>query len=77
MTATILQEILLWQENISRAKVSENDIRSQYTQVELDAQGDGSQLYRYTLRNGIRVFTHGEITLEHSFPGSIKDYVAG
>lgn len=49
MIAATIIEITLMRCNQSRAQVSEEDIRAQFTQEELDKQGDKSPLYKYTL----------------------------
>lgn len=38
-----------WRENQKRAKMTESEVRGKYTQEELDAMGDRSPLFRYTL----------------------------
>lgn len=49
MIAATANEITLMRCNRARAQVSEEDIRTQFTQEELDKQGDKSPLYKYTL----------------------------
>ncbi|KAK1144563.1 hypothetical protein N8T08_005436 [Aspergillus melleus] len=49
MIAAATNEVLLLRSNKQRAGVSEDDVRAQFTQEELDRQGDKSVLYKYTL----------------------------
>ena len=42
-------EFTLWTLNKRKAKLSEDEVREQYSQVELDRMGEKSPLFRYTL----------------------------
>lgn len=42
-------EFLLWTLNKKKAKLSEDDVRQQYSQEQLDGMGEASPLYKYTL----------------------------
>jgi hypothetical protein len=42
-------EFFLWKFNKAKAALSESEIRQQYTQEQLDAMGEKSPLYQYTL----------------------------
>ncbi|KAG5801316.1 hypothetical protein H9Q74_011608 [Fusarium xylarioides] len=45
----LLMEFCLWKSNKARAQLSEAEIRQKYSQEELDAMGERSPLYKYTL----------------------------
>ncbi|RGP78857.1 hypothetical protein FLONG3_3056 [Fusarium longipes] len=45
----LVMELLLWRSNKARARLSEAEIRQKYSQAELDAMGERSPLYKYTL----------------------------
>ncbi|KAL4727978.1 hypothetical protein ACLX1H_004684 [Fusarium chlamydosporum] len=45
----LLMEFCLWRSNKARAQLSEVEIRQKYSQEELDAMGERSPLYKYTL----------------------------
>jgi len=49
MIAAITSEFCLARSNKKKEQISEAEIRSQFTQAELDEQGDKSKLYKYTL----------------------------
>lgn len=48
-SCALLMEFCLWKSNNARAQRSEAEIRQKYSQEELDAMGERSPLYKYTL----------------------------
>jgi hypothetical protein len=42
-------EFTLWTLNKRKAKLSEDEVRERYSQVELNRMGEKSPLFRYTL----------------------------
>ncbi|RKL51176.1 hypothetical protein BFJ72_g629 [Fusarium proliferatum] len=48
-SCALLMEFCLWKSNKARAQLSEAEIRQKYSQEELDAMGEKSPLYKYTL----------------------------
>jgi hypothetical protein len=49
MVAACVLESVLWMRNRMRKAMSEDEIREKYSQVQLDAMGDKSPLFYYTL----------------------------
>ncbi|KAL6416227.1 high-affinity nicotinic acid transporter [Ilyonectria robusta] len=47
--ACLLLEFLYWKINQSRSALTEEEVRAQYSDEELENMGDRSPLYRYTL----------------------------
>ncbi|OJJ60740.1 hypothetical protein ASPSYDRAFT_148028 [Aspergillus sydowii CBS 593.65] len=45
----VTMEFFLWRSNQAKSRLSEDEIREQYTPEQLDAMGERSPLYRYTL----------------------------
>ncbi|BCS22289.1 uncharacterized protein APUU_30514S [Aspergillus puulaauensis] len=45
----VAMEFFLWRSNQAKSRLSEDEIREQYTPEQLDAMGERSPLYRYTL----------------------------
>ncbi|KAH7183386.1 major facilitator superfamily domain-containing protein [Fusarium flagelliforme] len=48
-SCALFMEFCLWRSNKARAKISEVEVRQKYSQEELDAMGEKSPLYKYTL----------------------------
>lgn len=48
-SCALFMEFCLWRSNKARAKISEAEVRQKYSQEELDAMGEKSPLYKYTL----------------------------
>ncbi|KAG9501836.1 hypothetical protein J7337_007531 [Fusarium musae] len=48
-SCALLMEFCLWKSNKARAQLSEAEIHQKYSQEELDAMGERSPLYKYTL----------------------------
>lgn len=42
-------EVSLWTLNKKKSKMSEDEVREQYSQVDLDRMGEKSPLFKYTL----------------------------
>ena len=49
VAAAFLLESLLWSINKKNSKLTEEDVRSQFSEEELDRMGDKSPLFKYTL----------------------------
>lgn len=49
MACALILEFSLWRLNKAKAKLSEVEIRQQYSQEQLDSMGEKSPLYKYTL----------------------------
>jgi hypothetical protein len=49
VVCALLLEFFLWRLNKAKAVFSEEEVRETYTQEQLDAMGEKSTLYQYTL----------------------------